>query len=137
MSYPALSVASLGSILHDLNTEVQIIHHSKQVPPLQSQSLIDAFSPSVLRVIMIVYSQCYSLYLLKEEDGEGLENDVVFRDGIVIPEIITILEIVHSLLASTEFRMALYNADPIQYVKNLAYFRTTTLSPQFILQDEQ
>ena len=85
---------------------------------------------------MVVYSQSYSLYLLTDQDGEGLENEVVFREGIVIPEIITILEIMDSVLASAEFRMAIYNADPIEYVRNMAYFRTVTLPPQFVLQCE-
>ena len=130
-------MSSLGSILRDLNSAVQVLHHSKSSLSIDEiRSLVTAFSPAVLRVLMTIYSQSYSFYLLADQDGEGLENDTIFREGIVIPEIITILEIVDSVLASAEFRVAIYNADPIEYVRNLAYFRTATLPPQFILQCE-
>ena len=136
MSYPALSMTSLVSILRDLDFTVQMLSHPKHTHTMEISQLASALSPAVLRVLMIVYSQCYSLYLLSEQDGEGLDNDTLFREELVIPGITMILDIVYSVLSSAEFRMVVYNTDPIEFVRNLCFFGNVTLSPQFILQSE-
>lgn len=66
------------------------------------QEWIPNLSSSFLTSLSVIYTRCVALYLEREEDNEGVENDEVFRRNLVIPLICSILNILTSVVSSSE-----------------------------------